>query len=389
MLINQENIQQRFNENLEWATEIDLATAWTTNHAGLRALRDRTPSLEVRAVVGLWGNTTEPKALEMLADMGKLRTPAASRRFHPKVYVFRGAGRSVAWIGSANFTSGGFGMNVEVLFETSNTEVVESWFDRLWEQCDPLDECAIHDYANLWGRNRPQPSWRPPVTINSTPMRLLEEVDDWRSYVAALEQCDRWWWWWSKRRGKHQWSVLGETDSWRKTIQDLHDVAKRKDWRELSDDDRSCLLGLRKDCWALLGRMRPPAKQTVFDDHRGTIQKTVLQVVAANDAVFPDVAIKAYEDLVGLDGVGPGIATRLLALARPDRFVSLNTKSSAGLADFFGLAQTTLEKPHKYGRLLEAIYDRPWFREPAPKDERERTICWMRAALLDCFVYDD
>ena len=383
VLINQENIKQRFNENLEWATELDLATAWATNHAGLHALLDRTPSLEVRAVVGLWGNTTEPKALRMLAKLGELRTPDDRRRFHPKVYIFRGAGRSVAWIGSANFTSGGFGMNVEALFETSDTEVVESWFDRLWEQCDPLDEYAINDYANSRERN-PPPPWRPPVTIYSTPMQLLEEVDDWRSYVTALEQCDRWW---SER---NDWSVLGEPWSWSKIIQDLHYDVVQEDWRELSDDDRSCLLGLtKKGHWALLGRMRPPAKQTVFNDHRETIQKTVLQVVAANDAAFPDVAIKAYEALVGLKGVGNGIATRLLALARPDRFVSLNDKSKKGLAQFSRLAPTTLKKPDNYGHLLEAIYERPWFREPAPKDAGEQTICSMRAALLDCFVYDD
>ena len=51
MLINQENIQQRFNENLEWATEIDLATAWATIHDGLQALKNHTPPFKVRAIV--------------------------------------------------------------------------------------------------------------------------------------------------------------------------------------------------------------------------------------------------------------------------------------------------------------------------------------------------
>ena len=39
MLINQENIQQHFDENREWATEIDLETAWATSNAGLRSLQ--------------------------------------------------------------------------------------------------------------------------------------------------------------------------------------------------------------------------------------------------------------------------------------------------------------------------------------------------------------
>ena len=78
-------------------------------------------------------------------------------------------------------------------------------------------------------------------------------------------------------------------------------------------------------------------------------------------------------------------------LARPGRFVSLNKASAVGLAQHFGLKSAnlqTLEKPENYERLLEKIYNQTWFREPAPKDAHEETICWMRAALLDCFVYD-
>ena len=186
MLITDENILHRFSEHLSWATEIDLATAWATSNGGLRALQRRVPSLEVRAVVGLWGNLTEPFALKILANMGQLRAADASRRFHPKVFVFRGAGRSVAWVGSANFTSGGFGMNEEALSETSDTASVQNWFDDLWERCDPLDEAAIDDYAESRQTNPPPPPPRPPDTFDLTPMQLLERVQDWRSYVTSI-----------------------------------------------------------------------------------------------------------------------------------------------------------------------------------------------------------
>lgn len=132
MLITDENISPRFLEHLSWATAIDLATAWATSNQGLRALQRQAPLPEVRAVVGLWGNLTDPFALRMLANIGQLRGADAGRRFHPKVFIFRGGGRSVAWVGSANFTSGGFGMNEEAVFETSNTESEQHWFDDLW-----------------------------------------------------------------------------------------------------------------------------------------------------------------------------------------------------------------------------------------------------------------
>ena len=392
MLINQENIQRRFNENLEWATEIDLATAWATPNTGLRSLQSRARSrpFEIRAVVGLWNKITKPDALTDLADIGELRTVDESRNFHPKVYVFRGPGRSVAWIGSANFTANGFGMNEEVLFETSDTEAVERWFHQLWEQCGPLDKYAIAIYAESYAKSRenhpPRPPSRP-AGVDSpkpspSPMQLLEGVDDWESYVTALKQCNQWW------KGQYEWSVLEEQYSWSETIQDLHSLVNRPNWRTLTDDDKKRLLGIREDSWALLGRMRPKALNTVFDHNCEEIQNAIRLIADAAESDFPRVAIEAYGALTDLDEIWSGIATRLLTLARPARFVSLNGKSKAGLAKSFGLAHSTLGKPRNYGCLLEKIYNQTWFREPAPKDAHEETICWMRAALLDCFVYN-
>ena len=171
MLITDENILEYFLEYLTWATEIDLATAWATDNEGLRALQRCLPKLEVRAVVGLWGNLTNPFALRILANIGQLRAADSSRCFHPKIFVFRSPGKSVAWVGSANFTSGGFGMNEEAVFETSDTASVQNWFDDLWGCCDPLDEGAIDDYAKSWRSNLPPPPPRPPGTVDLAPMQ--------------------------------------------------------------------------------------------------------------------------------------------------------------------------------------------------------------------------
>ena len=388
MLITDEDILPRFVEHLAWATEIDLATAWATSHEGLRALQRQRPSPEIRAVVGLWGNLTDPFALRMLANIGQLHGADAGRRFHPKVLIFRGGGKSVAWVGSANFTSGGFGMNEEALFETSDTESVHVWFDDLWEHTDPLDHDAIDTYAESRKKNPPPPAPRPPNTpdLNTPdldPLQLLEGVGDWHSYVAALEQCDGWW------SNRHSWSVLGEQVSWRETIEVLHDVIAHPDWSEVDEYDRLRLLGLTHgDGWALLGRMRRSALNTVFGANREEIQDMVLGVVAADDSAFPQLAFESYQALRNIDGVGPGIATRLLTLARPDRFVSVNNASRVGLAGFFGLPRTTLGHPTNYARLLTAVYSQEWYRNPAPRNARERAISRIRAALLDSFVYD-
>ena len=383
MLITEEEISLRFLEHLSWATEIDFATAWATSHDGLRALQRQRPPPDVRAVVGLWGNLTDPFALRTLAKIGQLRGPDAGRHFHPKVFIFRGGGKSVAWVGSANFTSGGFGMNDEAVFETSDTVTVQDWFDDLWEDTDQLDDDAIDAYADSRRNNPPPPALRPPNTLHLDPLDLLEGVADWQSYVAALEQCDGWW------SNRHSWSVLGEHRSWRETAEVLHDVVAQPDWGELDQYDRLRLLGLTPgEDWALFGRMRRAALETVFGANQETIQDIVLAVVAADDNAFPQLAFDSYRALWDIDGVGPGIATRLLALARPERFVSVNGASRDGLAASFDLAPSTLGNPSNYARLLTAIYDQDWYRNPAPRNARERAISRIRAALLDPFVYD-
>ena len=167
MLITRKNILERFSQNLEWAIEIDLATAWATPNRGLCALRRQNPPPKVRAIVGLSDNITDPEALRKLAGMGELRSGPKERLFHPKVYIFRGAGRSVAWIGSANFTCPGFGGHEEALFETSDTKAVECWFNQLFESetCPRLDKVAIKSYADHRKENpppQPSASWKPP-----------------------------------------------------------------------------------------------------------------------------------------------------------------------------------------------------------------------------------
>ena len=388
MLINHENIQRCFKKNLTWATGIDIATAWATSNAGLRALQiDRVPSLRVRAVVGLSGYSTDPGTLATLADMGELRTLEESRLFHPKVYLFHGKNKSVAWVGSANFTSGGFEKNEELLFETSDSKAVEEWFSLLWERCGPLDENILIQYEKKYAEwrklSQPRPLAQTLGKDDSEPLQLLQTVSDWRSYVDALEHCDKWW------QSHHSWSVLGEKYSWSETIQVLHDIVKRKDWGSVSDYDRNRLLGRtrEKGGWALLGRMRAPANGSVFGRNNEKIKRVIQSVTNFSDSDYPHNAVEAYEELLKFEGVGPGIATRLLTLARPDRFVSLNGASKKGLADSFGLAPSTLGQPKNYGRLLEAIYSQDWYSEPAP--ESESIVWWMRAALLDCFVYSE
>ena len=384
MLIDPGTIAGRFEENLEWANRLDLVSAWATEHDGLCLLEERAEQgLRVRAIVGLWNYITEPKALRRLHRLGKLRLAGGARRFHPKVYLFRGQSRTVAWVGSANFTAGGFATNEEAVFESEDTDSVKRWFKNLWRKCGRLDENAIDEYERARKKNPPPRQSLAEAGGGMTePMTLLEQVTDWDSYFAALRECDIWW---SNRQPS---SVLGEPISWRHTIEVLRDILTRMDLADLDDDDRKRVLGLAGGGgWGLLGRMRNKSVNTVFGHNAQDIQEILREVAEADDDAFPDLAFDAYERMREFDGIGPGIATRLLSLARPDRFVSVNDGSRDGLAQYSGLAPRTLGTEANYRKLLKFIYKQRWFRAPEPDNRLEASIWGMRAALLDCFVY--
>ena len=129
-----------------------------------------------------------------------------------------------------------------------------------------------------------------------------------------------------------------------------------------------------------------------------TIENAVLSIVHASDNKFPEVAVDAYKAIRAIHNIGPGIATRLLTLARPDRCISLNNASIKGLIKAYGDGLNALKKlkdrnkhngdnGHIYGEFLEEIYDQPWYRKPEPENEKEKMIKKFRVALLDCFVY--
>lgn len=409
-LITRENILDRFSQNLEWATGIDLATAWTTPNESLRALQRRAPRPKVRAIIGPLDGTTKADALRTLYCIGQLRIARESQIFNPKVYIFRGADRSVAWIGSANFTAGGFEQNEEVLFETSDTEAVECWFMRMWGECGPLNESAINRYGN-WKKSLPPRTGRkiwPPSTIDVTMahrMQLLREVNDWRSYVTALEKCDLRWNWKSKRE-KYPFSVLGARHSYLHTIRAGRNIAHLSDWTNLTRCECYILRGkdTEEGNWALLGSCRGKA-ESVFNpgnenmteivEIRERIHQYLKQVRCASDDKIAQVAHGIVQQIM-LDRKGPfkgfgPAAVSLLTLARPDRLVSVNQAPAARLGNFI-FRRPEVKNPewlaNRYDELLNRLYEQPWFKAQQPDNAWEQKIWNCRVALLDAFVYE-
>ena len=156
--------------------------------------------------------------------------------------------------------------------------------------------------------------------------------------------------------------------------------------------------------WALLGNVGFQARYVLNNDRmpevgqdRQQIRDLIAPVVIAVDniagvgheAVQGIKAVRHIED--ERPGVGPAAATRWLALARPDRFVSVNRASATRLGEASGLPQNPNDLADVYADLLGWLHGQEWFNEfngVQPDDPEQREIWNRRAALVDVFVYD-
>ena len=403
MFLTKGNLKSRFAHLLSGSSRVDIATAWATSGPSLdllcKAAEER--GVKVRAIVGIYGNATHPDVLERLRGIGELRLVEGKQGlFHPKVYIFAGDKGACAWVGSANFTDAGFARNEEAVQETQNVDGAVDWFNGRWEDCDPLKDGEIEDYRKRRRKQGVSGTLAKLVGGQSAGagdrLELLRGAGNWGTYVQALENCNK-----SRLDEVRGWSVLGRTCSYVHTIKEVKRIVHHSSWVGLTDQERTMLLGLSDSAdgaWSLLGTLAPAITVCGVFKHSNEIRNqrilervksAVAEVIKAPDDDFPNAGVTALKQICKESRFGHGTATRLLALARPDRLVSVNTKSCSGLASAFDLEPTTLGNPKNYRLLLERLYAAPWYGDRPGRSKREHQLWNMRAALLDCFVYDD
>lgn len=403
MLLTQDELLDRLQELLDISDSLDIAVAWASPSDALSRItafaRARAHSL--RSIVGISGNATHPAALRDLGNHGLLRVPRSNPLFHPKLFLFYGQGGVIVWIGSANLSRCGFQQNTELMFEFADDGTAAEWFKQLWNSLDDDPSSIIEEYERAWKPAGPAP--RTPVATEQVPgedvfRRAASQLSDWASYVEALGAASLYW---MEHIGI---SVDGETTSWLNTITLGNAVMRRDSWRQLTRDDYRLIMGIETKVdvgYGLLGSMKAAGNaKNVFNAAskatlaiRERIRSALQPVLGASPASFPDATVTFIRDVTRIKGFSDGVATRLLALARPDLAVSVNKGSRDGLAALSGLPATSLAKApggsraHSYADLLEFLGTQPWYSRPTPRNAYERTLATARAALLDCLVY--
>ena len=94
---------------------------------------------------------------------------------------------------------------------------------------------------------------------------------------------------------------------------------------------------------------------------------------------FTDRFLKAFKRS------GMALASRLLAMKRPDTFVCVNNLNRQGLFSAFRLSPST--DAEAYWELIERVRASTWWNVPPPAAGDEREVWSARAAFLDALFY--
>lgn len=387
MLLTNSDLKCKFLERLRGAKFARIAVAWITSAGLAEQIGDAGRTKEVRLLVGVSDFITSPKALAVLLKSGcKLAIAPESPKFHAKVFVFGGEQNDVCWVGSANLTESGFSNNIELVHEFESLDLRE-WYERVWSCGKSIDQEWIDRYAERCAVTR---SVDPTIDMPPFP-KQSGAFEDWDAYFKAIVRAHT-----KLEDEKGDYRVFSGKNSYLHVLAAVEPIMQ-KSWESLSEEEVAILMGLHYGTsdYGPLGSMKiAVTANKTFNESSGTRS----EIKAALDEVrrakvelvdVPTFAQKAFER-IQRPGMNVGVATRLLALARPDVFVSVNTKSQKRLAKLSGLSGGEIEQPSGYKRLISWILRSPWWTSPEPTAAGWEFECWRyRAALVDVLVRDD
>jgi hypothetical protein len=385
-------IQAAFVELVQHYKHISLAVAWASEgFDGYDCFLKHADRLR-RAIIGIHFFQTDPDFIErFLSDDRVVFIPQPNGVFHPKIYLFESSAADyMCLLGSANFTRGGFSLNMEacVLFgaqddpDGSMKAGIDAVFERYWPIGKRFTVDELNDYRALHQRAREKLKPIAGEFDGKKPGRSVLEIPalmmTWDKFFSAVQT------------DKHQ-SLDGRIA----TLEEARRLfVEYGQFSQMPKVDRQRIAGFggREGIdWRWFGSM-------VGAGHfKNRVNDNDVNLSQALDAIPPSAEIlkKHYLQFVESfikafpSGRGHGLATasRLLALKRPDYFVCFDRANRDGLCKEF---EITLNR-HDYEKYWDSVVERillsRWWNSPRPKAEKEMKVWDGRTAFLDSLYY--
>jgi HKD family nuclease len=366
-----------------WGTHSTLADAMFANRAKFR-----------NVTFGVAFSQTDPKIVEALVGVanGYIATKFAGGTYHPKVYAFRTDSQVEAIVGSANFTHGGLGDNLEAAVLLSGTANDPALVEIIsfTKQCAELGQKVTATYAAAYrascerARNMPRPP-RDPVKAEIV-TRAGEVLNmSWQTYVTRVFSS-------THHDVAKSLELLTIARRW---------FASEQSFARFSAPQRKAVAGILGEYqkigpdldrdWGWFGSMRG------MGDFANRIEENDVSLAEALDRVprTGEVTRAQYNQYCTLFRQafahssrtgGVPTATRLLSMKRPDTFLCICRPNIVAASEAFGFARTTLDLNNYWERVVEPIRLSSWYNSEKPKG-RDGELWESRAAMLDVLFY--
>ena len=368
-----------------------IATAWASMgskaSSELVANKDRI----ARMVVGTHFFQTHPNFIEKFMDTGNVRFILKSDGiYHPKVYLFLNDQRE--WeclVGSANFTLSALKRNHEVVIhfgsddhgaETSLKELLDT-IDKYWFESKKMSSHELDNYKNIWEKNKPTLS-----SLGGSYGGQHSKDSIVNSDVFSL----KWDEYYKKVRGDSLGSFNGRLDVLRLVNEYF---AEHQSFNNFTELQRKQVAGVTTDPqvnWKWFGSMVGAGKFKNRINTNNEFISAALEQIPLNGPVdeadyknFVTQFKLAFPD----GGAGIAIASRLLAMKRPDHFVCLDSQNRAELCRDFGIPANVNFDTY-WVNIIARILDSVWWSAPRPIDPIERQAWEGRAAMIDAIFYE-
>lgn len=344
-----------------------------------------------RGVIGTHFHQTHP---DVIKDFIQFRNVSFVFQpqgvFHPKAYLFW---TDTTWdmlIGSANLTSWALSHNSEVMLHLSSVEgpqdfqkqlknqIEEYWknygemataesekkYRKMWEIIQP----ALRRISGTYSKGGKSKSPLQTEIMSMTWDLFYERVKD-DPHHGFVERCD--------------------------LLDTIRTEFKKHDsYKDMSLNLQKTIAGLPNkinDHWAWFGSMKGAVQYKEAVNRNDPHLSTALNMIPFEGPIVRehyDSFVQEFKKAFPGKGHGVALASRLLAMKRPDYFVCLDSKNREQLCLDFGIKKSGMTYDRYWEEVVCRITDSIWWNEPKPTEKKARSVWQGRAAMLDAIYYE-
>lgn len=350
-----------------------------------------------KGVVGIHFFQTDPEFIKQCSTHSQFKFIMIPEGvFHPKVYLFtKDDGNWNALIGSANFTSGGFGKNEELVAlvgsedasTISTKDTIVEAISRYWNSPHAkfAKEINLETYEYWHKRSKYHLTKAEAKFMDRSTANSIFDIQicnmSWKAYFNNV------------KNDKNN-SLLDRS----KVLEEARNRFKHyHSFFEISNEDRKKIAGYvttNQIKWKYFGSMQGAGRfKQVINSNSMRISLAldeiplIGKVEKGNYMRYIEKYIDAFKQY-DYKGHGIATATRLLTLKRPDYFICLDSQNKMGLTAAFGLKLKNHDYESYWESIIERILASPWWTCPRPADPIEQHVWDGRAAFLDSLYYE-